>query len=372
VRIGYLIGALGAGGAERQVAELAGRLAERGHVVEVLAYDGTGVFDNLVTRRGGTLRHLDGGSKARKVRLVRRWLQSFQPAVLHGVMKRASSLAILATLPTRRIPVVATDMSTATYARYKPSLWASLVLFHMASRVVTQTETNRRSLLRLAPLLGRRVTVVRNGVDVTRFSPDPPQSHSRDVFRFVCVGKVSRVKNPVRVVEAARVLRERGLGPFCVDWIGRFTTGRRGGLMESYQQAKERVRRYGLENVVRFLGETMEIEKEYRSGDAILHASVQEGIPNAVIEAMACGLPVVVSRVSDLPAIVEQARNGFLCDSHDPRSIANAMEKMLETKVEDRLAMGERSRELAVTWFGMDRFVTDFEALYLDLIGAAR
>ena len=106
----------------------------------------------------------------------------------------------------------------------------------------------------------------------------------------------------------------------------------------------------------------------YQSADAIVHVSLQEGIPNAVVEAMACGLPVVVSRVSDLPLIVSTARNGFVCDERSPESIAEAMERMLATDPDQRSAMGARSRQLAVDWFGADRFVEEYEQMYCELV----
>ena len=176
------------------------------------------------------------------------------------------------------------------------------------------------------------------------------------------------MKNPVRVVEAVRLLRERGRARFKLDWFGRLGLGGGGAVSEDYRAAIERVERYQLGDIVTFHGETDRVEDAYLSADAIVHVSLQEGIPNAVVEAMACGLPVVVSRVSDLPLIVSTARNGFVCDERSPESISEAMERMLATDPDQRSAMGARSRQLAVDWFGADRFVEEYEQMYCELV----
>lgn len=371
LRVGYLIGALNPGGSERQLTELAMGMAARGHRVEIACYDGPGKFDLAAERGGARVRVMDGGSRLHKIQNVRRWIEEFQPQLLHGFMKRASSLAVLANLPGRGCRIVASDFSTATYARRQPALWGALALFHLADRVVTQTEINKRSIATMAPLLKPKLRLVRNGVDIVRFSPVPRSAN--DVFQFLCVGAVFKVKNPIGVVEAVRVLRERGVRPFRLIWAGRFSRGAESERSVDYLEAVARIERHGLADIVTFKGEVQAIEQDYRAADALLHVSVQEGIPNAVVEGMACGLPIVVSRVSDLPLFVAEASNGFVCDAEKPATIAAAMDKMMRASDQERQAMGERSRRLAVDWFGPERFISEYETLYAELgAGEAR
>ena len=341
-------------------------MAARGHEVEIASYDGEGVFDQQVEAQGVTIRKMRCRSRE-KLEWVRSWAQAFQPDLLHGFMKRASSLAVLASFPRGRWPVVASDLSTATYMRRSAALWGALLLFSRASVVATQTEMNRRSLRLLAPWLRSKVIVVRNGVDTARFAPRERRA-APGRFRFLCVGTVYRLKNPVRLVEAVRLLRERR-SDFTLDWVGNHGQG--GSDSAEYRLADELVQQRDLQGVVRFPGAAARIEDEYHDHDALVHVSLQEGMPNAVVEAMACGLPIVVSRVSDLPLIVREARNGFVCDERRPGEIAEAMERMLETTEAERHAMGARSRELAVRWFDRERFVEEYEHLYMQLLGRA-
>lgn len=369
VKVALVIGRLGHGGAERQLMRLAAGLAKRGHEVSVMAYDGPSPLDAELTSAGVHVETVEAVSRSAKVHNTRRWVRGFRPDIVHGFMKRASSVAVLACLGQRTRPrLLTSDMSTATYARHRPVLWGALLLYAFADGVVTQTEENRRSLELLAPWLRRRVAVVRNGVETSAFA-GPIGRPRAGPFRFCVVGTVYSVKNPVRVVEAAASLRDRGAGGFHIDWYGRR------GLMgdeapsDDYRAAITRVEALGLEAHVTFHGQVTDVAKALREADALLHVSLQEGFPNAVVEGMASGLPIVVSRVSDLPLVVAEAENGTVVDQLSSASIAEGMARIMSTPETELAAMGRRSRDLAARWFGHDRFVSDFEALYARLVG---
>jgi len=364
MRIGYAVGGLGRGGAELQLLRLAGGLVGRGHDVRVIAYNGPSVLDDEFRAAGVQVTAERRATRGGKVGVVRDWLRTTRPEVVHAVMKRASSLAVLARWPRRRPPVIASDMSTATYRSRAPVLLGSLVAFAWADRVVTQTELNRANLERLAPWLRGKTVVVRNGLDTERFTPGArAPGTGDDAFAFCVVGTVYAVKNPLRVIDAAAELRRRGQEHFRVDWYGRLGLGT-GAAAGDGERARAYARDRGVAHLVVFHGETAAIEHAYRRADALLHASVQEGFPNAVAEGMACGLPIVASRVADLPQVVAEANNGFVFDETDHLAIADAMERLMRLPPAELAAMGERSRALAVRWFRVERFLDDVEALY--------
>lgn len=365
MKIGIMISRLGSGGAERQVMRLASGLASRGHTVEVLCYGGPSKLDEQLTRSGVAVRTGAREGWMAKLHTTRRWLRDFRPDVVHGFMKRASTLAVLAR-GRHDCGVIASDLSTAAYARHRPSLWPSLVAFGFADRTATQTELNRRSLEALAPWLRGRTVVVRNGVDTEHFSPGPRRNPG-EVFRFCAVGTVYDVKNPVRVVRAVAELRHQSAVPFRLDWYGRLGFAGDHAPSPAYVEACKTASELGVSDCIAFHGETADVLSAYRAADALIHASVQEGFPNAVVEGMACGLPLVVSRVSDLPLIVAEAQNGFVFDETDPSAMASAMQGLLELDAETRSAMAVRSRALATKWFGLGRFIDEYETLYGEL-----
>lgn len=374
MKIGYVIGALNAGGSERQLTQLAMGMHARGHDVQVLCYVGSGVFDSYLQNAGVYQRIEHATSRLAKVRAVRQWMREFEPDVVHAFLKRSSSASILADLPRRRRGIVATDFSTATYRPLQPALWGSLGVFHLADLIVTETHTNYNSLARLAPLLRPKLRIVANGVDLKRFRPLESQDlqhnepGTQKPFRLLSVGSVCRVKNPVRLIHALHLLKERNTRQFELTFAGKPRDDDARSGQRSYLQSRELVTRYKLEKNVHFVGHVNAIEEQYAQSDALVHISVQEGIPNAVVEAMASGLPIIASRVSDLPMILHRARNGFLCDPYNIESICSAIDKMLLCSHEQLQTMSKRSRQSAEIHFGLDRFFNELEALYAELL----
>lgn len=370
MKIGYVIGELGRGGAELQLLRLASGLTQRGHEVKAIAYDGPSVLDDEFRAADVELTAEPAATRLQKLRSVHAWLWGSNFDIIHGIMRRASSLALLARLPRSRPPIVASDFSSATYTRRSVILFAAFAVFGLADKVVTEVEINRRSLERLAPWLRTKTLVVRNGLDTERFTPRKFSGSPADgSFVFCAVSTLSRVKNPLRVVDAVAELRRRGRTRFRVDWYGRDSLSPGSNLGA---EARLRAAEADLHEHIVFHGDVSQIEEAYGRSSALLHASIQEGFPNAVAEGMACGLPIVVSRVSDLPSVVAEARNGFVFDETDPHSIADAMERLMDLPNAERVAMGERSRDLAVRWFGMERFLDEFEGLYRQLVAGGR
>ncbi|MCK9488772.1 MAG: glycosyltransferase family 4 protein [Xanthomonadales bacterium] len=367
MRIGLTIGGLGSGGAEMQLMRLAVALQNRGHQVQVYCYTRPSEYDEGLRAQGVEV--VAAGMKGRlgKIRQMRRWMHDFRPDIVHASMKRASVLAVLARGISRKVKVLASDMSTATYNRRSLALWPALLIFGGAHGVVTQTELNRKSLQTLAPWLRGKVSVVRNGLDTEIFRPGPGEP-AIEPFRFCVVGSVYAVKNPALVVAAVAELRRRGVGGFRVDWYGRRGLAGDSSPSEDYRVATESIVVNALEPWLTFHGETREILRAYQSSHALIHVSVQEGFPNAVVEAMSCGLPIIASPVSDLPQIVAEADNGWVVDAKDASSLADAMQKMIDLDPAQRFEMGQRSRRTAVSWFSKERFVDEYIALYQSLL----
>lgn len=370
MNIGFVVGELGRGGAELQLLQLARGLLARGHQVFVVSYGGSGVLDDAFRSLGAGV-HVERATRSvDKLRLIGAWMRSTDLDIVHAILWRASAYAILARGMRHQPPVIATDYSTATYGGWSAAFAFSLVLFAGSDAVVTEVEVNRRSLERRAPWLRGKVHVIRNALDADRFSPGLSNTDvDRERFVFGCVGTLSDVKNPGRVVDAVEELVNRGHAEFRLDWYGRDSLDPRRNVGPSVRAAVEE---RGLSEHIVFHGDVEDIEHAYRRCDALVHASLVEGFPNAVAEAMACGLPVLVSGVSDLPRVVDEAHNGYVFDAADAHSIADAMERMMHLDVVERRAMARRSRALAVRWFDSRRFVDDVEELYFARIRAQK
>jgi glycosyltransferase involved in cell wall biosynthesis len=121
----------------------------------------------------------------------------------------------------------------------------------------------------------------------------------------------------------------------------------------------------GLADRVRLVGTVgpPAIRDHLHAGDVLLHSSVTEGLPTAVLEAMATALPVVVTDAGGTREAVTDGREGLVVPPRDPEALAGAVERLWSDPAL-RVAMGEAGRRRAVADFTLDAQVRSFAAMY--------
>jgi glycosyltransferase involved in cell wall biosynthesis len=112
------------------------------------------------------------------------------------------------------------------------------------------------------------------------------------------------------------------------------------------------------------LGERGDVTRILRAADLVLSSSVTEGMPNAIVEAMATGLPAAVTDVGDCRAAV--ADTGLVVDPEDPEALGAAIVRIGSLAPTDRQAMGERARQHIIDRFGVERARTAYRTLWRD------
>ena len=143
-----------------------------------------------------------------------------------------------------------------------------------------------------------------------------------------------------------------------VDWYGKYDTS------TSYcKECEELLRDYNISNV-HLLHKTNQILEKYKDADVFCLPSFYEGTPNVLCEAIACGLPIVCSRVCDNPIYVQEGKNGFLFDPANPQDVANKIEKILTINPEQYVSYSQYSRVIAEKKLSQNVFY----AKYLQLL----
>lgn len=122
-----------------------------------------------------------------------------------------------------------------------------------------------------------------------------------------------------------------------------------------------------LEKNVIFTGKRDDIEVFLSVMDIFVLTSLIEGLPNVILEAMACGLPIVATNVGGIPEAVEDGRSGILVKPQDNQAVADAIIKLLEDE-NLRKEMGRRGRETLEQRFKLERMIKDYENLYESLL----
>jgi glycosyltransferase involved in cell wall biosynthesis len=126
------------------------------------------------------------------------------------------------------------------------------------------------------------------------------------------------------------------------------------------------IAQYRLGDHVHLAGERHDMLQAYRELDVLLSTSHSEAMPLAIMEAMACGLPVVATRVGGVPELVEHGGTGWLVGPGDADGLAGAVTRVL-TRPGEHARMAQRARERVVERFDVSRQVEATAQLLLRL-----
>ena len=180
---------------------------------------------------------------------------------------------------------------------------------------------NSRGLQALAEKSARdhEVQVIPNGVDTTFFAPADPRPCNRSPV-LLYAGRISEEKGLDDLVTALAGLRD-------IDWHMHFVGD--GPFMPSLKTC---VSQADIEDRVTYTGWTSreQLVAHYQSADLFVFPSRHEGMPNSVLEAMACGLPILATRIAGNEELVEHTTNGHLVPPNSPDTLAKALRTMLE------------------------------------------
>lgn len=230
----------------------------------------------------------------------------------------------------------------------------------LAKHVVVNSEAVKERIIEGHGIRPGRVSVVPNGVDLSRFSPGPPRAHSSNGLVVGAMSNLRPEKGLPDLVRAVGLVRElgrdvrlviHGEGPMRKDLAGMVA-----GLK--------------LEPWVSLPGSTREPEVALRELDVFVLPSLSESCSNGLMEAMATALPVIATSVGGNVDLVQHEVTGLLVPPGDAPALAQAIVRLADDRAL-AAGLGERARTHADSVFGMDRMVARTEQLYARSLGGA-
>ena len=342
---------MGPGGAERQLCGLASMLARDGHEVRLRWFDGKPFYRDELDEAGVDYMRLGAYS-----RFYRAWMLSLsvsihKPDVVIAFLDGAAMAACTLKRLGGNFRLIVSERNVSQSIEGRDA--AKFKAYRHADAIVCNSATQAGLIARNFPELAPRLHTIRNFVDLERFRPAsagagdgsaslsasgpsgrpyPGKWSAESIpdtpLRIVTVARTAEQKNPGRFVEAAKKATAEGLNVE-FDWYGAS-----GQWLQT-------------EGPVRFHPAVEDVVAVYHAADALCLPSLYEGFPNAVCEAMACGLPVLCSDVCDNGSLVEDGVNGFLFDPLSSDSIAEAVGRFAALPADRRAEMGTASRRKA-------------------------
>lgn len=233
-----------------------------------------------------------------------------------------------------------------------------------ATRVLADSEATRRDLITRYRAPAEKVAVVYPGWDAEVWRPAPQEQVAAVKARYgiagdyiLYLGTLQPRKNLVRLVQAFARLWGSGFAPGLQNGLQLVLAGQVGWLAQGVFEA---VRRLGLESAVVFTGYIADEEAvALMSGaQAFVFPSLYEGFGFPVLEAMACGVPVVCSNVSSLPEVAGEA--ALLVDPMDVDALAQAIQRILtDAALRERLVAHGYRQVTCFSWERCARQVKD-------------
>lgn len=364
--------ALGVGGAEQQLLELA-RGMDRNRfkpIIVTLAPLRQGPLEGEARAAGVELLSLerkgrfDVGAMWRAFRLLRRRrvdvIQPYlTPATLYGLVP-----ALMASTP---VKIVTERCGLRTRVSWLNSLGRKFedFLTRFADTAVANSQSGKEYILRRG-LNPARARVIYNGVNLDRLTTTADKvAHVRAAMGVPAGGKVVGIvahltpqKDHLTFLRAARVISQsQPQARFAIVGDGPLRA-----LLE--KEAAE----LGIAPLVTFCGIQRDMGSYVGSFDVAVQCSVdKEGCSNVILEAMAMGKPVVATQVGGNPELVQPGVTGLLVPPRDPGALARAVVSLLEDPTRSQ-AMGEKGKARVLALFSKERMVADYQKLWLELL----
>ncbi len=355
------------GGAESVALQLAGRQRAAGHRPTALA---------LSNQRGPLAAEFE--HRGVQTATVTRWREGYDPTLYPRLLARLVAARadvvhahdpqslVYAAAPARIAGAAVIYTKHGVDVDSSRRLWlargASLFL-HAFVGVSERTAETARQHAEAIPRA--KVRVIENGVDLSRFLPDPADRAAArsalgigaDDWVVGTVGRIEAVKNHGRLLRAMTPLLSRGARLVIVG-----DGAERAGLVAAIAALPDEATR----GRVHLPGLRRDIPHLLRAFDVFALSSDSEGLPLALLEAMAAGLPVVSTAVGGIPAVVADGRSGLLVAAED-QALGDALERLFGDRELAR-QLGARGRELVERSHSLDRTAEAYMRLYREFI----
>jgi glycosyltransferase involved in cell wall biosynthesis len=339
-------------GVQRHVASLAGGLVARGYRIWVACPTGSWLHRELDSR----VRHVpwsEWGLQSRHdFQHLARVMEQERIPLVHAHNRTSLQVALRLRRPAGAL-IIATAHTMAPYPEYR--------------QADARVAVSRAAAERFRAVTGAAAgAVIHSGVDTMLFQPQPEVrtdvraelSASPDAPLIVSMSRLAKKSNVRCFVEAAaRVRRQHPHAHFAL--IG-------DGALPDRLSAWLRQGALGLHSCFHLLGERPDVRRLLCAADTFVLCSQQEALGLALLEAMACGAPVVASRVGGMVEVLVDQESGLYA-SPEPEDVARKILELLASR-ERAAAMGQAARARICEQFALTRTVAQHEALYLSLV----
>lgn len=314
----FFVGTLGNGGAERVISILSSRMVEQGMDVEVLTYYDRPVFYKVNPKVKITAVEKCTGKSSKILNLL--WIRKYfkeNAKIVISFLAPFNIMALIAKMGTG-IPMIVADRNDPTKVPTNTAVRKLRdCLYIFADGIVLQTEKNKAYFNRIVQ---KKSIVIYNPVDMNGYAGLALKTAKEK--KLVSAGRLMKQKNQEMMIDAfSDVLRKYPDYQLLIYGEGPYR-----------EKLEKHIKELGISDNVILPGSTNQLYDMIKDAEIFLLSSDYEGMPNALIEAMCMGLPVISTKVSGATDLIQHEENGLLVEMDDRTGFKEAIVKMLSEK----------------------------------------
>ena len=227
------------------------------------------------------------------------------------------------------------------------------LIFRNSNAVIANSEGLRKLAETADPF---PVKVIPNGVDVEFFTPPKTRIKNNVPFKLLFAGRFQKQKNLFFLLDEMNILAKEIQEVFELHIVG---NGPLGESLKKHANTMEIREKIFWHNWC----SKDELKKKYQQADCLVNPSLYEGMPNVVLEAMACALPVVASRVAGNESVVKHGETGLLFELNRPEEFRQAVATII-MEIEQGFRMGQKGRARVENRFSWNRMAQEYIQLF--------
>lgn len=276
------------------------------------------------------------------------FLVSIKAVIYGGIATRLAHMPAVVMTISGRGYVFVNHSLRAVVLRFLALFLYRLAFAHTNARVIFQNPDDQQFFVNAGVVEAKKTVLIKGaGVDVQQFTP--PAAEQPLPVKVMMVSRLLKDKGVTEFAEAARILKAAG---HAIEFVlvGDIDPGNPASFTAAEYEALQ------TGGDVTCLGHRSDIAALYQTAHIASLPSYGEGLPKSLLEALACGLPIITTDVPGCREVVEAGKNGLLVPPRDAKMLAEAV-LQLANDPEGRKAMGKRSRSKAETEFDVKQVV---------------
>lgn len=355
----FAIGSLQGGGAERVVSVWTSALAKKGYKVSVLVYarheNEYPIDPNVgVYTIAESVKACNDMPMIERLRCFRKILKVQKPDVIISFLPEVQVYVALASIGLR-IPRIETVRNNPWKEKVLKTKFAKLWLwcFYSCKAIIVQSEDQKTFFKNSVQ---EKAVVIPNPVNPQYIENE--KKEYAETKKIVAAGRLAEQKNPKMMIDAVKLLSQRYKDVTLEIY----------GIGTLQEELDAYIKEQKLTDKVFLMGRNDALYNVYKQADAYVMSSDYEGMPNALVEAMAVGLPCVSTDCKTGPRdLIDDGKNGFLVPCGDYKALAEKLERIVLMSAKERMTLGKNARNKIITFCGeensLNRLISVIEGI---------